>query len=204
MKDLPVIDPRASDSTSNNASFVVVRELIGAAVLLLIIRAAEPLFFGAGFYAKLSAHPYWMVVILASAQSGLLKGVMTAVFATALMDWPPRPIDVDITAHYVSQAIVPVQWLLAAIVIGSYRQQQIRYETGLEREVARLVTMTEDFAHEIKLLDQEIQTLELKSATQVDDSPTQKHALIPKSCDRLPLKLLARASAVKMAGGENA
>jgi hypothetical protein len=149
----------------------VLREMIGVVVLLLVVRAAEPLFFGEGFYATLSAHPYWILVILASAQGGILTGVLTAAFAALVMDWPPRPIGVDITAHYVSAAIVPVQWLLAAIVIGAFRQQQIRHEMQLAAEVTRLTGMVTDFAQEIELLDQEIITLELRAATGADLQP---------------------------------
>lgn len=195
MKDHTERNSRSENGVSNIAAFVVVQELIGAAVLLLTIRAAEPLFFGEGFYANMSTHPFWIVVILASVQGGLLTGVVTAGFAAMLMDWQPRPIDVDITAHYISLAIVPVQWLLAAIVIGSFRQQQIRYETRLEDEVTRLTAMSEDFANEINLLDQEIQKLELQSATQVSQTSAQDKALAKKAEEPVPQMRMVLSSA---------
>ena len=144
------------------------RDLVGVVVLLLLVRAAEPLFFGPGYYATLSAHPYWIVVILAATQGGILTGIVGAAVATMLMDWPPRPVGVDITAHYVALAVVPVQWLLAAVIIGAFREGHMRREDALAADNALLVEMAEDLAAEIERLDAEIDALELDAATRAD------------------------------------
>lgn len=141
------------------------RGLIGAVALLLVVRTAEPLFFGDSFYTTLAIHPFWIVVILAAVQGGFFVGVATAAAAAMLMDWPPRPIGVDITAHYVGLAIIPVQWLLAAIVIGTFRQGQIRREAWLAAENFRLRQMSEDLAKEVERMDGEVAALELHAAT---------------------------------------
>ncbi len=141
------------------------RSLLGAVVLLLVARAAEPLFFGEGFYAALTIHPYWLFVILAAVQGGLYVGVSTAAMAALLMDWPPRPAGIDITAHYVELAILPVQWLLMAIIVGSIRQAQIRLEAELRTENARLRRMSEDLATEVNRMDSDVAALELQIAT---------------------------------------
>jgi hypothetical protein len=141
------------------------RGLFGAVALLLVARAAEPLFFGDGFYATLSIHPFWILVILAAVQGGFFVGVASAAAAAMLMDWPPRPAGVDITAHYVELAILPVQWLLAAIVIGAFRQGQIRSEARLAADNVRLRRMGDDLAAELQRMDDEIALLELHAAT---------------------------------------
>lgn len=69
----------------------------------------EPVLFGRGFYAGLTVRPFWVVVIIASLQGGLLIGVATAALAGALMDWPVRPLDVDVTRHYATLAIAPIE-----------------------------------------------------------------------------------------------
>ncbi|TNC74978.1 hypothetical protein [Rubellimicrobium roseum] len=143
----------------------VLRDLLGAVTLLLVARAAEPLFFGQGFYATLAIHPFWLVVILASVQGGFFVGVATAAAAAMSMDWPPRPVGVDIAAHYVELAVVPVQWLLAAIVIGGFRQGQIRDEAALSAENVRLRQMNEDLAAEVQRMDATVAALELHLAT---------------------------------------
>jgi hypothetical protein len=141
------------------------RGLIGAVALLLVARAAEPLFFGEAFYATLAIHPFWILVILAAVQGGFFVGVASAAAAAMLMDWPPRPAGVDITAHYVELAILPVQWLLAAIIIGAFRQGQIRTDARLAAENGRLRQMSDDLAAELDRMDQEIAALELHATT---------------------------------------
>ncbi len=81
------------------------------------------------------------------------------------MEWSPRPAGVDITAHYVDLAILPVEWLLMAIIIGSFRQGQIRLEVELRRENARLKRMSEDLAAEVDRMDSDVAALELQIAT---------------------------------------
>lgn len=140
------------------------RSLLGAGVLLLVLRAVEPLFFGEDYYLTLSAHPFWIVILLAAVQNGFFVGVATAALASMLMDWPPRPVGVDITAHYLDLAVVPVQWLLAAIVIGGFRQGQIRKEQRLRRKNAWLEAANDSFSREIGRMDGLIDRLERAAA----------------------------------------
>lgn len=154
---------RPLSAADNGEPFL--RGLTGAVALLLVARACEPLFFGDGYFATLAIHPFWIVVILAAMQGGFFVGVATAAAAAMLVDWPPRPAGVDITAHYVELAIVPVQWLLAAIIIGTIRQNQIRHVSKLIYENQRLRGISEDLAEEIERIDFEIAELELQVAT---------------------------------------
>ena len=180
------------------------RGLIGAVVLLFVARAAEPLFFGQGFYATLTIYPFWIVVILASVQGGFFVGVATAAAAAMMMDWLPRPAGVDITAHYVELAIVPVQWLLAAVIIGTFRQGQIRSEARLLGENAMLRQMSEDLAAEMMRMDSEIGALELHAASserdaEVDARPGKAVDGVSES-DNPPEAGVAALSALAMAG----
>lgn len=153
-----------SDFSLHEPGEPFLRGLIDAIVLILVLRVAETLFFGAGFYSTLAIHPYWVVIILAAMQNGFFVGVSAAAAAAFLMDWPARPVGVDITAHYMEIAILPVQWLLAALVIGTFRQGQVRREGELINENKRLKRISEDLASEIDRLDGEIAALELAAA----------------------------------------
>jgi hypothetical protein len=148
-----------------SAHEAALRGIFEAIVLLLVVRVAEPLFFGEGYYSELSLHPYWIVVILASVQGGSFVGIVTAAMAAMLIEGPPRPVGVDITAYYIDLAVVPVQWLIAAILIGSFRQGQIRREAWLLIENERLRSMSDDLAAEVERMDGDIAELELKAAT---------------------------------------
>lgn len=146
-------------------SAAFLRAFIGSAVLLLTISAAEPLFFGEGYFSTLTYHPFWIVVLLAAVQHGLFVGVATVGLATLMMDWPPRPVGVDITAHYVDMATTPTQWLIVALLIGSYRQAQIRRDQQVRRHNARLAVINDTLATEIHRLDAALMRAELSAAT---------------------------------------
>ncbi|MTE01486.1 hypothetical protein GIY56_14450 [Paracoccus sp. YIM 132242] len=141
------------------------RGFIGSAVLLVAIDAAEPLFFGEGYFASLTFHPFWIVILLAAVQHGLFVGLSVVGLATMMMDWPSRPVGMDITEHYVDIAIAPAQWLIAALLIGLYRQQQIRHEHALGRENDRLRDINRTLAAEIHRLDAFVARAELAAAT---------------------------------------
>ncbi|MDX5349326.1 MAG: hypothetical protein LPJ95_01285 [Paracoccaceae bacterium] len=129
------------------------RGFVGSAVLLLAMDAIEPMFFGPGYFAGLTYHPFWIVILLAAVQHGLFVGLSVVGLAALLMDWPPRPLGVDITAHYADVATVPAQWLLVALVIGLYRQQQRRHERSVPLSNDRLRQVNETLADEIRRLD---------------------------------------------------
>lgn len=142
------------------------RGFVGSAVLLAAINAAEPLFFGEGYFASLTYHPFWIVILLAAVQHGLFVGLGVVGLATMMMDWPSRPVGMDITEHYVDIAIAPAQWLIAALLIGLYRQQQLREQRAVARENDRLRDINRTLAGEIHRLDAFVARAELAAATQ--------------------------------------
>lgn len=156
---LPLDGPRPETSQ-------FLRGFIGSAVLLVAINAAEPLFFGEGYFASLTYHPFWIVILLAAVQHGLFVGLSVVGLATMMMDWPSRPVGMDITDHYVDIAVAPAQWLIAALLIGLYRQQQIRRQRATLRENDRLREVNRTLAGEIHRLDAFVARAELAAATQ--------------------------------------
>ncbi|MDO5370578.1 MAG: hypothetical protein Q4F04_09565 [Paracoccus sp. (in: a-proteobacteria)] len=163
--EAPARDAGFEPGTSQTESAAFLRGFLGSAVLLLIIRAAEPLFFGEDYFSTLTYHPFWIVVLLAAVQHGLFVGVATVGLATLMMDWPPRPVGVDITAYYADMAATPTQWLIVAVIIGLYRQGQIRRDQRVRRGNARLIEMNDALAKEIYRLDAALARAELAAAT---------------------------------------
>lgn len=147
--ELPPRDMIAPDA--DGGSFL--RGFVGSAVLLLAIDAVEPLFFGPGYFSGLTYHPFWIVILLAAVQHGLFVGLSVVGLATLLMDWPARPLGVDITAHYADVATAPAQWLLVALVVGLYRQHQLRQERVVRQANDRLQQVNQTLADEIRRLD---------------------------------------------------
>lgn len=138
------------NSYQNKASlWEFLRAVLGNFMLLLLLVGAERLFFEQGFYSSLIQHPFWIIVLIAAVHDGLFVGVLIAVASTFLMDWPTRPAEVDITAHYIQLAILPLQWLLAALCIGLYRQGELRRAAEAAAEMARLQRVNEVLAAEV-------------------------------------------------------
>ena len=156
---------RKVGAVGRRAADPLIRSVFGSFVLLAVIRLAEPVLFHPGYYAELSVHPFWIVVVLTAMQEGLFAGVAAAGMASLLMQWPARPLDMDITAHYATVAIVPIQWVLSAVLLGVYRQLQIVAEDRIFRENAGLREANDRMAEEIGRLDAALSRLELRAAT---------------------------------------
>jgi hypothetical protein len=154
-----------SPSRAESGSFL--RGFVGSAVLLMAINASERLFFGEGYFSTLAYHPFWIVILLAAVQHGLFVGLSTVALATMMMDWPSRPVGIDITEHYVDIATAPAQWLVVALLIGLYRQQQLARDRALDRENDRLRDINRTLAEEIHRLDAFVARAELAAATRV-------------------------------------
>ncbi len=144
--------------------YALLRAIFEGALLLVALAAAETLFFGPGTFASFNIHPFWIVVLLVTIQHGLYAGVLTACLASALLDRPVRPPNLDIVDYYFELASLPAQWISAAVILGIYRQAQIRAETAQNVEIAELRAMNERFAEEIARLDEDLQEFEISAA----------------------------------------
>ncbi len=139
------------------------RAVLGNFILLLLLVSAENLFFETGFYSSLIQHPFWIIVLIAAVHDGLFVGVLIAVAATFLMDWPTRPAEVDITAHYIQVAILPLQWLLAALCIGLFRQAELRRARAATAEMARLRLVNDVLAVDLMKIEAEMANTQLET-----------------------------------------
>lgn len=181
---------------------VLLRSIFESLLVLLLLRAIEQVFFGPGTFSAQAVHPFWIVVLIASVQSGVFAGVFSAGLAVLMMDWPARPIGVDITDYYLSVAIVPAQWLLAALVVGLFRQTQIRAERQLIGDKARLVDANKILAGEVVRLDKLFRDLELEAVTaqeradRLPDALTKTAVLASAAPKEVPGRLVAAGAAL--------
>jgi len=143
------------------------QSFIGVSVLLGTIAVAEPLLFGAGYYQTLSIHPFWVAVLLAACQHGLAVGLAAVGLATILLGAPERPVGVAATMHFAQSVVLPVQWLALTLILGTYRQRQLRAAEALWQRNERLAQMNEALAREIDRMDAMVTTIERSAAAQV-------------------------------------
>jgi hypothetical protein len=168
-----------------------IRAVFEGVALLVIMIGIETLFFGPGTYATLDVHPFWIAVLLVTLQHGLYSGVITAVLAAMMLDWPIRPPGLGITDYYLELARLPVQWITAAMLLGVYRQSQIRLDAERVREIAHLKAVNECFAEEVAKLDEELWQFEITVAV----SPN----VGAESVNTVPAKFSAIEALVRLA-----
>lgn len=80
-------------------------------------------------------HPFWIPVLLLSAQYGTGEGVMAAVVATLALrvgNMPEQLISQDFYQYLYAVSREPILWLVAAVILGELRMRQLR-----EREELR-------------------------------------------------------------------
>ena len=190
----------------------VLRDMLGIAILLIVIALIEPLF-GAGSYATLEFHPFWVVVLIAALQQGLAGGVVAVVMATLLLDMPDRLVGEDATVYLARSAVLPLRWLIVALLVGLIRQAQLREVAGLKAESARLARANEVLAQEVERMDAMVVTLERqavarevvgegRAAQRVSPLPSERAASAkaptapaPGRTSTDPLSALSQASA---------
>jgi hypothetical protein len=89
--------------------------------------------------AELSPHPLWLPVILASARYGVASGLIAAIAAigaSAITGWPEQTAFDDAFGHNLAVWAQPALWLIAALVLGEYRDAQRRRDWELTHELA--------------------------------------------------------------------
>lgn len=172
-----LIDSKLVDQTLSQISRSgyedVLRGIIGAAVLLVLIAGAEPLLFGAGFYETLKLHPFWIVILIAALQHGPGVGIASVALATFLMGWPDRFVGEDAAVYAARVAVLPLQWLVVALIVGLYSQKKILETEGLRAEVTRLEDVSDNLAAEIERMDSLVLDLERDAAARPGAVTTQ-------------------------------
>lgn len=193
------LDQAVSDRPTNiddSPIYRFIRAIFEGVALLVIMIGIEILFFGRGTYATLDVHPFWIAVLLVTVQHGLYGGVVTAVLAAMMLDWPARPPGLDIASYYLELARLPVQWIAVALLLGVYRQSQLRLDAERVREIAHLKAVNDCIAAEVARLDEELWQFEVAAAI----SPSaEAEALKAGRADSVAADALALLAALRTA-----
>lgn len=149
----------------------ILRGFVGIVLLLGLIALAEPILFEPGFYRTLDFHPFWIVVLLAALQHGLVLGVATVVLATLLLGAPDRIVGEDATVYLARASVLPLRWLIVALLVGLVRQAQIREAEKLQTENTRLEHVNNSLAREIDRMDDMVMVLERRAVAWDSTAP---------------------------------
>jgi polysaccharide biosynthesis protein PelD len=84
----------------------------------------------------ISPHPYWIIVILISAQYGTKEGLVATVVATIIFFLgylPEQTVLQDRFEYFLYIAKNPLLWFIAAVILGELRLRQIRERDRLKK-----------------------------------------------------------------------
>jgi hypothetical protein len=147
-----------------------VLELVIVLSMMLLIAAATPI---GPRLVSIKPHPLWLPVLLLSSQYGTMAGV-TAAVASMVVHWlagaPPQAGAEDIYDYLYRVWREPTLWLVAAVVLGGFRDQQAKRTEALR---ARLVEADAQLRSIGDLADQlraHCETLERQIACAADRS----------------------------------
>ena len=108
--------------------------LIEIALFLALALATDRWLFQGDRFQSVAPHPFWILVLLVSAQYGTREGLLAAALSSvALLAFhlPDPAAGPDPYAGLLALVRRPVSWMVVAFVLGELRQRQIRRETDL-------------------------------------------------------------------------
>jgi len=134
--------------------------------LFVAIAALKHWFFG-GAEIPGMPHPYWLVVILASSQYGVIGGMIVTVVATSLylFDVTPRSAVQELYSYAGMVVAQPTAWLATALIIGGLRSMHIYQAAELTRNLRLSRRRANDLADGLEHALAEITALEQRIAT---------------------------------------
>lgn len=127
-----VASPQTEKFSSGNGLRLVQRICLELAFIFAAIAAVK--FGGEGYIPNLGRSIFWFPVILLSLQYGLAAGLFAAVASTLFAwtaDWPEPQFLEEHFDFWIREWLQPCLWLVAAVIIGGLRQQQIVAQTVL-------------------------------------------------------------------------
>ena len=115
-----------------------------AAALLL----DQFVFSGARFW-DVAPHPFWILIVLVSAQYGTNEGLVATLVASAVLlagNLPVQHIDQDLYAYIFEISWRPMMWLVAAVVVGEISSRHLRERERLRGEMRKATKGEEHIA----------------------------------------------------------
>lgn len=141
-------------------------EAIGLVLLLVL---ADHLFFDGSRYDWMTPRPFWIPVVLISAQYGLAGGVFATLAATLALYSAALPSQLATQDYYAySRQIVaePTAWLACALVLGGLRSLHIFHAAELRQQRDDTLLEADGLGRGLSAAMAEIGRLELRFAAE--------------------------------------
>jgi len=146
--------------------------IIEALVILVLLTLLDLAFDGNRFW-DVNPHPFWIAVLLVTAQYGTNEGLVAALLATLFYlvgNMPVQPEGVDHYAHLYSIVINPILWFVAAFFLGELRIRHIRERQRLISEIEDSQQREDLIADSYKFVKNRKEALEVQVSGQLASS----------------------------------
>jgi hypothetical protein len=144
--------------------------LVEAFLILSALVVADLLSGSGDRFMQVSPHPFWIPVLLVSAQYGALEGIAAACLAAGALligNLPPIGFGEDPYNYVVRLAINPAMWLAAALVVGELRSQADRKALELQDRLSEAQDREQNLAAAAEKLAAANRSLEERVAGQL-------------------------------------
>jgi len=169
-------------------------EIIGFFLICMAIAYIARIDFN---YFSYSPHPFWIIVILISAQYGTQAGLLAAFVATVLYLTGPLPKQslIQENNEYIFLLLkIPLLWFVTALILGELRMKHIRERDRLMIIASTTTAREKQLADSYEALKRVKERLELHVASEtptalmiiqafINFQKCEKDEIIPKACE---------------------
>jgi hypothetical protein len=123
--------------------------LIELGLFFALALALDSAFFGGTRLESIQPHPFWIPVLLLSAQYGTTAGLvaaLAAILALRLGNMPVQGLRQDLYEYLFEVTKQPLAWLVTAVLFGELRMRHIRERDDLNRSLELARTESEGIA----------------------------------------------------------
>ena len=144
--------------------------IVEIALFLIVTLALDAFFFEGNRFWGVEPHPFWIIILLMSAQYGTAEGVLAAILSSVALllgNMPEQTIRQDMYEYLLYVVFNPLMWLVAGIVFGELRQRHVRERNQMEQELEDAHEREDEIAEAYDKVRSLKEKLELRIAGQL-------------------------------------
>jgi GGDEF domain-containing protein len=159
-----------TSKTRRSLGGVRISAILEIAIFLGVALLLDQILFDGSRFRLSPQHPFWILVLLVTAQYGTNAGLLAALASSAALlagNVPPQEITQDRFTWLFQIGRLPLLWSVSAVVLGELRMRQIRERAALVRQLAEAEHREQVLADGYKRLDLVKDALEARIAGQL-------------------------------------
>ena len=163
-------DLTQASKTRRSLAGVRVSAILEIVIFLGVALALDQILFDGSRFRLASQHPFWILVLLVTAQYGTNAGMLAALASSVALlagNVPPQAITQDRFTWLFQIGQLPLLWFVSAVVLGELRMRQIRERAALAGQLAETAHREQVLADGYQRLSTAKDALETRVAGQL-------------------------------------